>query len=462
MFETIATSLDSVLRKLRLKGRLTEKHVQEAMREIRRALLEADVHYKVVKDFVDKVSEEALGADVLKSVTPGQQVVKVVHDNLVELMGPEDAEISLAKKPPTIIVLAGLQGSGKTTTCAKLGLLLQKKKGLRPLMVAADVRRPAAIEQLKVLGEQTHIEVYSQDGIAPPQICRNAVNYAKSSGHDVVVMDTAGRLHIDAEMMEELRQIVAKVKPDQVYLVCDAMTGQDAVNSAKEFNDQLALDGVILTKLDGDARGGAALSVRAITGKPIKFVGVGEKLEKLEEFHSDRMARRILGMEDVVSLVEKAQEVIDQEEAQKMQERLLKAEFTLDDFLKQLKTVKKLGSLREIMGHFGLGGQMAASELDEKQMFQAEALIQSMTAEERLRPEIIGGSRRVRIAQGSGTTTATVAGLLKQFKQTQQMMKRFGTAGGMDPRALQGALQGGRLQRPGKMRSKRKKKRRKR
>jgi signal recognition particle subunit SRP54 len=462
MFETISDNLDSIFRKLRLRGRLTEGTVADAMREIRRALLEADVNYRVAKEFIDSVSKEALGEKVIKAISPAQLIVKIVNDKLVELMGPVDHKIPQNDKGPTVIMLAGLQGSGKTTTCAKLAKYLQRK-GHQPLMVAADVRRPAAIEQLQVLGKDIGIGVYTETGANPPQICRNAVNYADETNCDFVLLDTAGRLHIDVEMMEELKEIARKIKPEQMYLVCDAMTGQDAVNSAKEFNEQLELDGVILTKLDGDARGGAALSVKAVTGKPIKFVGVGERLDKLEEFYPDRMASRILGMGDVVTLVEKAQDAFDEEQAKKLEEKLLKKQFNLEDFLSQLEQMKKMGPLSEMLSMIpGLGKRLKGMEVDDSQLGTIEAVIRSMTVKERRNPDVIDASRRQRIARGSGTSVGDVGALLKQFKQMKHMMKRFGD--GLSPAAVGAggmpfAMPSGR---PGKKRSKRKKKKRKR
>ena len=463
MFEAISESLDAVFRKLRLKGRLTEANIADAMREIRRALLEADVNYKVVKEFIDGVTKEALGEKVIKAISPGQLIVKIVDDKLVELMGPVDHKIPQNDKGPTVMMLAGLQGSGKTTTCGKLAKFLQRR-GHSPLMVAADVQRPAAVEQLEVLGRDIDIPVYTEAGAAPPQICKNAVNYASQINCDFVLLDTAGRLHIDVDMMDELKKIAAKMELQQIYLVCDAMTGQDAVNSAREFNEQLELDGVILTKLDGDARGGAALSVKAVTGKPIKFVGVGEKLDKLEEFYPDRMASRILGMGDVVTLVEKAQDVFDEEQAKKLEEKILKKQFNLEDFLGQLQQMKKMGPLSEMLAMIpGIGKKLKGIEVDDGQLGKIEAVIQSMTAKERRNPDAIDGSRRQRIAGGSGTSAGDVGALLKQFKQMKHVMKRFGE--GLAPAAIGAggpAVPGMTSMHPGKKRSKRKKKKRRR
>ena len=461
MFESIRDKIGAALSKLRGTARLTEGNIKEALRDVRMALLEADVSYKVVRQFISDVTDRAIGTEVIKSVAPGQQLVKIVQDEIVGLMGPVDTRIPFSDDPPTKIMLAGLQGSGKTTTAAKLAKYIASK-GHQPMLVAADVQRPGAIEQLKVLGAELGIPVFSEDQ-SPPLICQHAVAAAKAEGRDVVIMDTAGRLHIDDDMMRELREVAAKSKPDQVYLVCDAMTGQDAVNSAAEFNSQLELDGVILTKLDGDARGGAALSVKAVTGKPIKFVGVGEKLDQLEEFHPDRMASRILGMGDVVSLVEKAQGAMEQEEALVLQEKMRRNKLTLEDFLDQLQRVRRMGPLKDILSMIpGMGGaELDGMEVDDGELTRIEAMIRSMTMEEKLRPEIIDNSRRGRIARGSGTTTQDVAQLLKQFRQMRKMLRAFS----QDPGALMGMATAG----PGgpslrtKQRSKRKRpKRRKR
>ena len=458
MFETISEQLGAVFERLRRSGRITEKNVRESMRQVRTALLEADVHYNVVRDFTRKVTEQAVGEKIIRSVSPGQQIVKLVHDELIELMGPVDHRIPFASDGPTVIMLAGLQGSGKTTTCGKLAKFFIAK-GKHPCMVAADVKRPAAVEQLRIVGEQVGVPVYFESGGNPVKICARAVKQAKKDGRDVVILDTAGRLHIDEEMMGEIRDIARTVHPHQIYLVCDAMTGQDAVNSAASFNEDLELDGVILTKMDGDARGGAALSVKAVTGKPIKFVGTGEKLDRLEEFHPDRMADRILGMGDVVSLVERAQETVDVEEAARLQAKLRKNTLNLEDFMVQLKQLKRMGSLKELLGMIpGMGKQMAMPELDGTELTQIEAMIQSMSPAERAEPDLIEASRRARIARGSGTEPADVSGLLKQFKQMKQMMRRFGPGAGMDAEAMTGVMSGGRI---GKKRSKRKRKVRK-
>jgi len=425
MFEALTERLGGVFAKLGKRGRLTEGNIRQGLREIRLALLEADVHYEVVGDFIDKVSDEAVGERVIRTVHPDQQIVKIVHDTLVEVMGPSEPGLRFAPDGITVVMLAGLQGSGKTTTCAKLARLVESK-GRQPMMVAADVYRPAAVQQLAVLGEQTGISVYREESKDPVGICKRAVKQAKSTGRDVVILDTAGRLHIDDEMMLELEQIHKAVQPHEILLVCDAMTGQDAVSSARVFSERLDLDGIILTKLDGDARGGAALSAKAVTGKPIRFVGVGEKLDRLEEFHAERMAGRILGMGDVVSLVEKAQETIAEEEAQKLQEKLLKNAFTLTDFMEQIERMRKMGPIKEILGMIpGMGGALKGMDIDEGDLDATRAMIESMTPTERDNPEIISGSRRVRIAKGSGTDTAQVGDLLKQFKQLRTMMKKF-------------------------------------
>ena len=430
MFESITGSLDTIFSKLRGKGRLTEENIKDGMREVRVALLEADTNYKVVKDFIQRVTERAVGEEVVRSVTPGQQIVKIVQDEMENLMGPVDSNIPFLDGGATIIMLVGLQGSGKTTTSGKLANMIMSK-GRKPMLVAADVQRPAAIEQLRILGKQLNIPVYSEKGINPVKICKGAVKFAKAGNHDVIILDTAGRLHVDEELMLELKEIKGKIKPTQIFFVCDSMTGQDAVNSAKEFDTQLDFDGVILTKLDGDARGGAALSVKAVTGKPIKFVGVGEKLDKLEEFHPDRMASKILGMGDVVSLVEKAQKVIDVEEAEKLEKKLRENALTLDDFLGQLQQVKRMGPLKDIIGMIpGMGKKMEGVNVDEDQLKKVEAIIRSMTLEERMRPEIVEGSRRHRIANGSGTKANDVSQLQKQFKQMKKMFRQFGSNDG--------------------------------
>lgn len=431
MFESISEKFQTIFRKLGMRGRLTEKNIQEGLREVRLALLEADVHYKVVKDFMEKVSARAVGQEVIKSVTPAQQIIKIVHDALAELMGPADSSLPLDPGAPSVIMMVGLQGTGKTTTCAKLARYLAGK-GKQPCLVAADLQRPAAVEQLVVLGKQIAVPVYSEASGRPVRICERSVGFAREQGRNVVVLDTAGRLHIDEPLMQELREIAQAVSPRQVLLVVDAMTGQDAVQSAKQFQEKLGIDGVILTKLDGDARGGAAMSVRAVTGKPIKFVGVGEKLEGFEEFHPDRMASRILGMGDVVSLVERAQAAVDQEKAAKTLEKMRKDELDLDDMLGQLEQVRKMGPLKEILGMIpGLGSLVGKQEVDEKQFGRIEAILRSMTRQERAHPELIDGSRRARISRGSGTTAAEVNSLLRQFRDMKKMFHQITKLGGV-------------------------------
>ncbi|MBE3577374.1 MAG: signal recognition particle protein [Limnochordales bacterium] len=425
MFNTLSERLQASLRRLRSKGRLSEADVDQALREVRLALLEADVNFKVVKEFVARVREKAVGEEVLGSFTPAQQVVKIVHQELVRLLGSERAGLRLSGHP-AVILLVGLQGSGKTTTAGKLGGLL-RREGHRPLLVACDIYRPAAREQLKIVGQKLGLTVFTLEGAAPADIAGAGVEEARRRGFDVVIIDTAGRLHVDEEMMEEARTIRQRVSPDEVLLVVDAMTGQDAVNVAQEFHRSLQLTGVVLTKLDGDARGGAALSVREVTGVPIKFVGVGEKLDDLEPFFPERMASRILGMGDVLTLIEKAQRQIDQDEARRLTEKMLRREFTLDDFLEQIQQVRKLGPLDQLLGMLpGFNRltlpQTAAAE-SEKQLKRVEAMIRSMTPQERRHPEIIDASRRRRIAQGSGTTVQDVNRLLKEFEQVRQLMK---------------------------------------
>ena len=423
--------LQATFKKLRGHGKLTEDDVNEAMREVRMALLEADVNFKVVKQFIKTVKERAIGQDILETLTPAQVVIKIVDEELTKLMGGTQSRLNISPKPPTVIMMVGLQGAGKTTSAGKLGLAL-KKQGKRPLLVAADIYRPAAITQLQVLGKQLDIPVFSMEqGTDAVTIAKSSIGYSQSHACDVVIIDTAGRLQIDEKLMQELRDIKSEVHPHEILLVVDAMTGQESVNVAQAFNDALGLDGVVMTKLDGDARGGAALSVKAVTGVPIKFIGLGEKLEPLEPFHPDRMASRILGMGDVLSLVEKAQATFDMEEAKKMEKKLRKDEFTLDDFLAQMQQVKKLGSLDNILGLIpGMGGlkkQLAGQDidLDGKEMRQIEAIIKSMTPKERANITIINGSRRKRIAMGSGTRVQDVNKLLKQFGEMKKMMKKM-------------------------------------
>jgi signal recognition particle subunit SRP54 len=433
VFESLTEKFNSVFKSLAGRGRITEANVSEAMRQVRQALLEADVSYQVVKKFCKDVTDAAIGAEVIKSLHPSQVMVKIVNDELTKLMGPVDTRIYFVSPGPTIVMLAGLQGCGKTTTAAKLGKYLVSK-GKRPLLVADDLQRPAAIEQLIILGEQANIDVYSQESKDSVKVAKNSVKHAKDNGFDVVVLDTAGRLHIDQEMMDEVANVAKAVTPHQIYLVCDSMTGQDAVNSAKEFNERLELDGVILTKLDGDARGGAALSVKAVTGKPIKFVGIGEKLDKLEEFHPDRMASRILGMGDVVTLVEKAQEQFDAAEAEKLQKKMVKGSFGFDDFLKQMQAVKKMGGMKDMLKMMpGVGGQMDDLDMDDDKMRQMEGIVHSMTLAERRQPDLIDSSRRRRIAAGSGVEPHDVSGLVKTFMRSRDMIKAIsgGSFGGL-------------------------------
>jgi signal recognition particle subunit SRP54 len=430
MFESLSDRLGATLDGLRGKGRLDEDDINKAMREIRLALLEADVNFGVVKDFVARVKERAMGADVLESLTPGQQVVKIVHEELTELMGSAGTKLSMSNRPPTVILMAGLQGSGKTTAAGKLARLLAKQKR-KPAMVAADIYRPAAIKQLQTLGKSLQVPVFERGTADPVETAVWGVEQAKAQGRDVVIVDTAGRLSIDQELMDELVRMKAAVKPHNVLLVLDSMTGQDAVATAQAFSDAVDYDGVILTKLDGDARGGAALAVRAVTGKPIKFVSVGEKLDQLEEFHPDRMASRILGMGDVLSLIERAQDEYDEDQAAELEAKLRKAEFSLDDFLEQLRMVRKMaggGGLTSLLGMIpGVGRQIKnMPKVDERQIDRVEAIILSMTAAERRDPKLLNGSRRKRIAAGSGTNVQSVNQLLAQFRQMQKMMKQVG------------------------------------
>jgi signal recognition particle subunit SRP54 len=440
VFESLTEKLNSVFRSLSGRGRITEANISDAMREVRKALLEADVNYNVVKQFCKDVTQAAIGAEVIKSLHPGQVMIKIVNDELTKLMGPVDTRIYFVSPGPTVIMLAGLQGCGKTTTAAKLAKYLVAK-GKKPLLVADDLQRPAAIEQLKVLGQQIDIDVYSEDSKNAVKVAKNSIRHAKDNNHDVIVLDTAGRLHIDQEMMTEIADVAKVVTPHQIYLVCDAMTGQDAVNSAKQFNERLELDGVILTKLDGDARGGAALSVKAVTGKPIKFIGIGEKLDKIEEFHPDRMASRILGMGDVVTLVEKAQEHFEAEEAQKLQKKMAKGSFGFDDFLKQMQAVKKMGGIQSMLKMMpGMGGQMKDLDFDGAEIGRMEAMVYSMTPDERRDPDLIDLSRRRRVAAGAGVQVGDVAGLVKTFKRSRDMMKAI-SGGGFG--GLKGLLSGG-------------------
>ncbi len=430
MFEALSDRLEEALRRVKGQHRISEDNVSDTLREVRRALLEADVNFQVTKDFIDTVKEKALGQDVLKSLTPGQQIVKILHDELMLLMGSEKADLTFAKTGPTVIMVAGLQGSGKTTFSAKLALHL-KGQGRQPLLVAADVYRPAAIGQLKQLAGQISVPVYSGDETKPVKIAEEAIDYARKNMCNVIIIDTAGRLSIDEEMMQEVADIKSRVNPTEILFVVDSMTGQDAVNTAKAFHDKLDYNGVVLTKLDGDTRGGAALSIRRVVDKPIKFASVGEKLEALEAFHPDRMASRILGMGDIVTLAEKAQEQFDADEAAALEQKMRKNQFTLDDFYTQLQAIKKMGSLSSVLEMVpGVGKALRGQEIDERSFVKIEAMIQSMTPEERSKPAIINGSRRKRIADGSGTTVQDVNRLLKQFTDMQKMMKRL-TRGGM-------------------------------
>lgn len=429
MFESLSEKLQKTFRDLRGLGKLSEKNMKEGLREVRLALLEADVNYKVVKDFVTHVQEKAMGREVLESITPGQQLVKVVHDELVDLLGKNAEQLQFASSPPTALMLIGLQGSGKTTTAGKLARFL-RSKGHRPLLVAADVYRPAAIRQLEVLAEQLGLPFYSEeDSKDAVRICKNSVQNARQQGCDSMILDTAGRLHINDELIGELQKIKQALEPSEVLLVADSMTGQDAVTVAENFHARVGITGVILTKLDGDARGGAALSIRSVTGKPIKFAGLGEKLDAFEVFHPDRIASRILGMGDVLSLVEKAQETIDEKRAVELQEKLLKAQFTFEDFREQLQQLKKMGPLDEIMAMMPGMSRFKGMQPQEKDLVKVEAIINSMTVKERQLPQIIEGSRKRRIAKGSGASVADVNRLIKQFQQMQKMMKQVRRSG---------------------------------
>jgi signal recognition particle subunit SRP54 len=432
MFENLTDRLNSAFARLSSKGRLDEEDIDEAMKEVRRALLEADVNFKVVRQFVDKVKERAMGAEVLKSLTPAQMVVGIVHEQLIELLG-EASKLNMAKTPPTVIMMVGLQGSGKTTTAAKLALQL-RRAGQNPLLVAADVYRPAAIQQLQTLGKQLGVLVYSEPaGANPVNIAVNGVRQAQMQSHTPVIIDTAGRLHIDEAMMQEVAAIKGRLNPSEVLLVVDAMTGQDAVRAASEFNEKVGITGLIMTKMDGDTRGGAALSVREVTGVPIKFIGTGEKPDALEPFYPDRLASRILGMGDVMTLVERAQQEFDAEQAKAMEKKLRTATFNLEDFLGQLQSIKKLGPLEQVLGMIpGVGQAMRQQQVNvnEDDLKHIEAIIRSMTPQERHNPEVINTSRRQRIAKGSGTTTQDVNALLKQFKEMQKMMKVLTGGGG--------------------------------
>ncbi|KAF0822941.1 signal recognition particle protein [Cytobacillus firmus] len=428
-FEGLADRLQNTIQKIRGKGKINEADVKEMMREVRLALLEADVNFKVVKEFVKKVSERSVGQEVLKSLTPGQQVIKVVKEELTELMGGEQSKIAVSNRPPTVIMMVGLQGAGKTTTTGKLANLLRKKYNRNPMLVAADIYRPAAIKQLETLGKQLNMPVFSLgDQVSPVEIAKQAIAKAKEDHNDYVLIDTAGRLHVDEALMDELKQIKELSNPDEIFLVVDAMTGQDAVNVAQSFNDLLGLTGVVLTKLDGDTRGGAALSIRSVTNTPIKFVGLGEKLDALEAFHPERMASRILGMGDVLSLIEKAQANVDEEKAKELEQKMRTASFTFDDFLDQLGQVRQMGPLDELLKMMPGANKIKGlnnMQIDEKQITHVEAIIKSMTKEEKTHPEIINSSRRKRIAKGSGRTVPEVNRLLKQFEDMKKMMKQM-------------------------------------
>ena len=434
-FESLTEKLSATFKKLRGKGRLSQVDVKEAMKEIKMALLEADVNFKVVKNFVATVSERAVGSDVMESLTPGQMIVKIVNEELTALMGGGNSKLNISSAPPTVVMLVGLQGAGKTTNGAKLAGLM-KKQGKRPLLAACDVYRPAAIQQLEVVGGQLDIPVFQMGQINPVDIAKAAIEHAKKHGNDMVFLDTAGRLHVDEQLMDELKNIKAAVNPAEILLVVDAMIGQDAVNAAKAFDDALDISGVMLTKLDGDARGGAALSIRAVTGKPIKFAGIGEKLDQVEVFHPDRMASRILGMGDVLSLIEKAEQNLDAKKAAEQMERLRKNKFTLADFYDQLIQMKSMGSMQDIASMLpGMGGKKMDLNVDEKNLARIEAIIQSMTPYERENPSVLNSSRKKRIAAGSGTEVVDVNRLLKQFEAIQQLTKQFS-----DPRKAKGLM----------------------
>ena len=441
-FQSLTEKLANAFKKFRNKGKLTEADVKEGMREVKLALLEADVNFKVVKAFINSVTERAVGADVLESLLPAQQIVKIVNEELIKLMGGESPKINISPKPPTVIMMVGLQGAGKTTHAAKIANMY-KQKSKNPLLVACDVYRPAAIDQLKIVGESVKVPVFSMGAkISPVEIAKAGVEYAKKNGHDMVIIDTAGRLHIDEALMEELVKIKASVNPTEILLTVDAMTGQDAVNVAKTFNDLLDITGVVLTKMDGDTRGGAALSVKYITGKPIKFIGMGEKMDAIELFHPDRMASRILGMGDILSLIEKAEAAYDEKNAKELEKKMREQTFSLEDFLDQMRQLKKMGNLDQLLGMMpGVNaGALKNAQVDEKQMARIEAIILSMTPEERLKPDIINGSRRKRIAKGCGLGVEDVNRLLKQFDQMKKMMKQLS---GKGARKMLGRRMGG-------------------
>jgi len=426
MFDSLSEKLEGIFSKLKGRGFLKEEDVDVALRELRLVLLEADVNFRVVRDFITRLREKAIGKEVLESLTPGQQVVKIVHEELIELLGSKNERILFAPNPPTVIMMIGLQGSGKTTTAAKLANLF-KKQGRRPMLVAADLQRPAAIDQLTTLGAQIDVPVFSaRDEKDPVAVSRASLQKARLDARDILIIDTAGRLHIDEDLMSQLKGVKAAVKPDEVLFVADAMTGQDAVTVAKSFNEQTGIDGIILTKMDGDARGGAALSIRAVTGKPIKFIGVGEKIDMIEPFHPDRVASRILGMGDVLSFIEKAQEAVDVKEAEALQKKITEETFTLEDLREQLRKIKSMGSIESLLSMIpGMGKQLKGVQVDEKEFSKIEAIINSMTPRERRNPHILNGSRKKRIALGSGTTVTHVNRLLKQYKEMKRMLKMF-------------------------------------
>lgn len=438
VFESLSDKMNHIFSKLRNKGKLTELEIKQAMREIRVALLEADVNFNVVKGFVASVSEKALGEDILKSLTPAQQIVKIVNDELVALMGSKHQKLAVSDRPPTVYMMCGLQGAGKTTMCGKLALYL-KKQGKKVLLVAADVYRPAAIQQLGIVGKKVNTEVFEMGQISPVKIAKESVAYALKNGFDTVIIDTAGRLHIDEALMKELVDVKAAVSPAEILLVVDSMTGQDAVTVADTFNKTLDVTGVIMTKLDGDTRGGAALSIKAVTGKPIKFSGTGEKPEDLEPFHPERMASRILGMGDVLTLIEKAEQAFSKEQAENLQKKIKERSFTLEDYLEQLESVKKMGGIGDMMKMLpGMAGKIKTEDIDEDKLMRAKVIIQSMTVKERRNPDIIKGSRRKRIAQGSGTSIQEVNQLLKQFEMTRDMMARMQKGGMKGLRGMKG------------------------